>query len=272
MVDFLSGLFSGGYEQQAANQDKAAAQTYQGQAIPLLQQGYGTGVTNLNQGIGAYQPLVSLGAQYSQAAPTYLGAIGVGTPDQIAAAKSAFTEAPGYQYQLGQAQQGAERAAAAGGMTASGNLIDTEQKNAANLADQSYQEWVTNLKNAGTLGETATEAGAAGTAKGYGALANLAAENATNQANVYGNVEQQTIGANNLAAAGQAAGAKNLLGAGLSLATLAATGGLTSGLGGTLSGLMGSSTIGNMPATGASSPSNAVSNAYALSQGINPWS
>jgi hypothetical protein len=232
MVGFLSGLFGGGYEQDAAQKDLAAAQAYQGQALPALQQGYQTGTTALNQAIGAYSPLVGLGAQYSQAAPTYLGAMGVGTPDQVAAAKSAFTAAPGYQFQLDQAQQAAERAAAAGGMTASGNLIDTEQRNATNLANQSYQQWINNLQNAGTMGLGATQAGAQGTAQGYGGLANLAAQNASNVANVYGNVEQQTIGANNLSAAGQAAGAKNLLGAGLSLATLAMGGGFGGGGGG----------------------------------------
>jgi hypothetical protein len=274
MASFLSGLFGGGYEQEAAQKDLAAAQQYQTAAIPALQQGYQTGVNALNQGIGAFSPLVSLGAQYSQAAPTYLGAMGVGSPEQVAAAQSAFTSSPGYTYQLGQAQQAAERAAAAGGMTNSGNLINTEQQNAVNLANQNYQQWVNNLQSAGQMGLGATQAGAQGTAAGYGGLANLAAQNASNQANVYGNVEQQTIGANNLSAAGQAAGAKNLLGAGLSLATLAmggAGGGLTSGLGGILGGLGGSSAIGGMPATGAGAPSNAVSNAYALSQGINPW-
>jgi hypothetical protein len=275
MVGFLSGLFGGGYEQDAAQKDLAAAQAYQGQALPALQQGYQTGVGALNQGIGAFSPLVGLGAQYSQAAPTYLGAMGVGSPEQVAAAQSAFTSSPGYTYQLGQAQQAAERAAAAGGMTNSGNLINAEQQNAVNLANQNYQQWVNNLQSAGQMGLNATQAGAAGTAAGYGGLANLAAQNASNQANVYGNVEQQTIGANNLAAAGQAAGAKNLLGAGLSLATLAMGGGLGgglgSGLGGMMAGLGGSSAIGGMPATGAGAPSDAVSNAYALSQGINPW-
>jgi len=233
MVDFLSGLFGGGYEKQAAQQDIAAAQAYQGQAMPALQTAYQTGQTNLGQAVGAYNPLVSLGAQYSQAAPTYLGAMGVGTPQQVQAAQSAFTNAPGYQFALNQAQQAAERAAAAGGMTASGNLIDAEQRNAIGLQNQQYQNWVDNLQKAGQMGLGATQAGAQGQATGYTNLANLAQTYGENQANVYGNVEGATIGANNLAAQGQAAGAKNLLGAGLQLATLgltAPTGGLSNTL------------------------------------------
>jgi len=233
MVDFLSGLFGGGYEKQAAQQDIAAAQAYQGQAMPAIQQAYQTGQTNLGQAVGAYNPLVNLGAQYSQAAPTYLGAMGVGTPQQVQAAQSAFTNAPGYQFALNQAQQAAERAAAAGGMTASGNLIDAEQRNAIGLQNQQYQNWVDNLQKAGQMGLGATQAGAQGQATGYTNLANLAQTYGENQANVYGNVEGATIGANNLAAQGQAAGAKNLLGAGLQLATLgltAPTGGLSNTL------------------------------------------
>jgi hypothetical protein len=233
MVDFLSGMFGGGYEKEAAQKDIAAAQAYQGQAMPALQQAYQTGQTNLGQAVGAYNPLVNLGAQYSQAAPTYLGAMGVGTPQQVQAAQSAFTNAPGYQFALNQAQQAAERAAAAGGMTASGNLIDAEQRNAIGLQNQQYQNWVDNLQKAGQMGLGATQAGAQGQATGYTNLANLAQTYGENQANVYGNVEGATIGANNLAAQGQAAGAKNLLGAGLQLATLgltAPTGGLSNTL------------------------------------------
>ena len=139
MASFLSDLFGGGAEKQAANQDIMAAQGYQAQALPLLQQGYQTGVGALNQGIGAYQPLVKLGAQYSQAAPTLMGALGIGTPQQVSAAGSAFSNDPGYQFALQQAQQASERAAAAGGMTASGNLINTEQQNAIGLENQQYQ-------------------------------------------------------------------------------------------------------------------------------------
>jgi len=233
MVDFLSGLFGGGYEKEAANKDILAANQYSNVALPALASAYQTGQTNLGQAVGAYNPLVNLGAQYSQVAPTLTGALGIGTPQQVSAAGSAFSNDPGYQFALQQAQQAAERAAGAGGMTASGNLIDAEQRNAINLQNQQYQNWINNLKGVGQMGLGATQAGAAGQATGYTNLANLAQQYGENQANVYGNVEGATIGANNLAAQGQAAGAKNLLGAGLQLATLgltAPTGGLSNTL------------------------------------------
>src|SRR6516164_7835692 len=189
MASFLSDLFSGGAEKEAAQKDIAAAQGYQSQALPALQTGYQTGTTALNQAIGAYNPLAQLGAQYSSVAPTLTGALGVGTPDQIAAAKSAFTADPGYQFALNQAQQAATRGAAAGGMTASGNLLDALQKNAVGYANQDYQNWIKNLQTTGQMGIGATEEGAAGPAQGYGGLANLASQYAQNQANVFGNVE-----------------------------------------------------------------------------------
>jgi hypothetical protein len=182
--------------------------------------------------------LANLGAQYSSVAPTLTGALGVGTPDQVAAAQKAFTADPGYQFALNQALQAAQRGFAGGGMTASGNLLDALQKNAVGYANQDYQNWIKNLAGVGQMGIGATGTAAQGQAAGYGGLANLANEYAQNQANVYGNVEGATIGANNLQAAGQAAGAKNLLGAGLSLATLGLGGGF-GGMSGGLGGLFG---------------------------------
>jgi hypothetical protein len=253
MVDLLSGMFGGGYEKEAAGKDIAAANQYSNVALPALASAYQTGQTNLGQAVNAYNPLVNLGSQYSQAAPTLTGALGIGTPQQVSAAGSAFSNQPGYQFALQQAQQAAERAAAAGGMTASGNLVDAEQRNAINLQNQQYQQWINNLQQAGQMGLSATQAGAAGQATGYTNLANLAQEYGQNQANVYGNVEGATIGANNLAGAGQAAGAKNLLGAGLQLATLAMGGGGLGGLGGLLggSGAM-TNLFGNSPSYGGS--------------------
>src|SRR6516164_1794581 len=174
MVDFLSGLFGGGYEKEAANKDIMAANQYQNVAMPALAAAYQTGQTNLGQAVSGYDPLKQLGAQYSQAAPTYLGALGIGTPQQVSAAGSAFHNDPGYQFALQQAQQAIQRAAAAGGMTRSGNLADAEQRNAIGLEDQQYQNWVKNLQNAGQMGLVGTQQAAAGQASGYTNLANLA--------------------------------------------------------------------------------------------------
>src|SRR5215831_18097458 len=152
MAGFFSTLFGGGAEKEAADRDRAIAAQYQAQALPALQQGYDVGKGDITQAIGAYQPLAQLGQTYSSGAPTLMGALGVGTPDQVAAAQSAFKADPGYQFALDQAQQAAMRGAAAGGMTASGNLLDALQKNAVGYANQDYQNWLKNLQNVGQMG------------------------------------------------------------------------------------------------------------------------
>ena len=250
MASFLDLAFGGGAEKEAAQRDIMAAQGYQGQALPALQQGYQTGTGAINQAIGAYNPLVSLGAQYSSVAPTLTGALGVGTPDQVAAAQKAFTADPGYKFALDQALQAVQRNASTGGMTTSGNLLDALQKNAVGYASQDYQNWLKNLQNVGGMGLTATQAGAAGQAAGYGGLADLAQNYAQNQTGVYGNVASAMMNANQLQAQGEAQGAKNLLGAGMSLATLGLGGNPFGGsmMGGTGSGSSGGSfSLANTP-------------------------
>jgi hypothetical protein len=245
MASFLSDLFSGGAEKEAAQKDIAAAQGYQGQALPALAQGYQTGTTALNQGIGAFAPLAGLGAQYSSVAPLLTNALGAGGAAGQQSALNAFQNYnPGYQFALNQAQQAAERAAGAGGMTASGNLIQAEQQNASNLANQNFNNWISQLQGTGQMGIGATQAAAQGQAAGYGGLADLAQNYAQNQTGVYGNVASAMMNANQLQAQGEAQGAKNLLGAGMSLATL--------GLGGNPFGgsLMGGSSTGSAGGTG----------------------
>ena len=72
----------------------------------------------------------------------------------------------------------------------------------------------------------------------YGGLANLAQQNASNKVNLLGNVTSGMMSANNQQAAGESAGAKNLLGLGTSLLGLGTGGGGTIG-GSLLSGLGG---------------------------------
>ncbi|MBO0716570.1 MAG: hypothetical protein J2P55_04440, partial [Rhizobiales bacterium] len=240
MASFLDTLFGGGAEAEAAQKDIAAAQQYQAGAQSALQQGYTTGTGAINQAIGAYQPLVNLGQTYSAAAPSYMAAIGAGTPDQQAAALAAFKNTPGYQATLDAASQAVARQRAVGGMGASGNADIDAMMAAAGITTPLFQQYVSNLGQAGQMGLQATGAGAQGTAAGYGSLANLATQYGEDTSGVLGNVESTTVGANNLQAAGEAAGAKNLLGAGLSLATLGLGG---NPFGGSLSGGGGSSLL-----------------------------
>jgi hypothetical protein len=116
--------------------------------------------------------------------------------------------------------QAVQRQEAAGGMGASGNADIAALLGATGVTGNAYQQYITNLQNAGTLGANVTGAAATGQAGQYDALANLAKGYGEDVSGVAGNVMNTNVGASNLQGAGEAAGAKNLLGAGISLATL----------------------------------------------------
>jgi hypothetical protein len=236
MAGFLDTLFGGGAEADAANRDRALAQQYQQQAQGALQTGYTTGTGALNQGVGAFTPLANLGATYSSGAPTLMAAQGVGTPDQIAAAKSTFQSSPGFSAMLDNAAQAVARQRAIGGMGASGNADIDALMASSGITGNAYQNFIKNLQTTGQMGIGATSGAATGQAGQYDALANLAKGYGEDVSGVAGNVMSTDVGASNLQAAGEAAGAKNLLGAGLSLATLGLGG---NPFGGSLTGASG---------------------------------
>ena len=176
-------------------------------------------------------------------------------------AQSAFTNAPGYTGAVSAGTDAILRQLGASGMSQSGNAAQDVGTFTQNLQNQQYNTWLQNLQATAGLGLTATGAAALGQATGYTNLGNLATQFGQDQSGVAGNVASGTVADNNMVAAGQAAGAKNLLGAGLSLGTLALGGNpfggsLTGGGGGSsvLSGLknlnLGQSLFGGASPTG----------------------
>jgi hypothetical protein len=221
MADFLSTLFGGGAEADAANANRAALGQFQTGANANLAQGYGTSTGYLNQQVGAYTPLQQLGGQYNQAGNLYLGALGAGGPQGTAAAQAAFQNAPGYQGAVTAGLDAINRRRGTSGMYNSGNADQDAQTFGQNLQNQQYNTWLQALGQAGQTGVGATTNAATGQATGYGNLAGLATNYSTNLNNVLSNVTSGNIAANNQQFAGQAQGAQNILGAGLSLASLA---------------------------------------------------
>ena len=221
MADFLSTLFGGGAQEDAAAKNAAALSSYQGTALPALQTGYNTGVTADNSAIAGFTPLANLGQQYSSVAPILTGALGAGGPAGTAAAQAAFTNAPGYTGAVDAGLSAISRLRAGQGMGDSGNTNLDAQTFGQNLQNQQYNTWLQNLQQTAGMGLNATSGAATGQAAGYGSLANLGYQYGSDQGSIANNVASGTIADNNMVAAGQAAGAKNLLGAGLSLASLA---------------------------------------------------
>jgi hypothetical protein len=235
MADFFSTLFGGGAQEDAAAKNAQALSQYGGTANAALGTGYDRGTYNLNQAVNAYSPLVSLGAKYGQAGDLLLGAEGAGGPAGTAAAQAAFQNAPGYTGAVSAGTDAILRQLGASGMSQSGNAAEDVGTFTQNLQNQQYNTWLQNLQQTAGMGLTATGQGAQGQAAGYGSLANLGYQYGSDQAGVAGNIASGTMSDNDMVAAGQAAGAKNLLGAGLSLATL----GLGGGSGGFANSLVG---------------------------------
>jgi hypothetical protein len=234
MAGFFDTLFGGGAEREAAEKNRALAAQYQTSSLDALGKTYGEGTTALNKGIASYDPLAALGTKYSGAGDTWMDALGVNGAGGSAKAQAAFQTTPGYDLTQTAALDAIDRRRAIGGMYASGNAdIDTGNWITKNLYETQYQPWMQGLQGAATLGSTDTATAAAGQQGGYSNLATLASQYGQNQTNVYGNNMSTNVAANNSQAAGEAAGAKNLLGAGLNIAGAAfGMPGLGSGFGG----------------------------------------
>jgi hypothetical protein len=236
-MGILDTLFGGEAEANAAQKNRDAAAQYGTQAQGDLTTGYNTGQTNLNQAVGAYQPLSDLGAKYTPAIDMYLNSLGVNGPQGNAAATSAFQNDPGTTGAINAGLDVMNRRRVGQGMGASGNADIDALTFGQNLQNQQFQNWQNQLSGAGNTGIGLVGAAAQGQAGGYTNLSNLAQQYAQNQVGVSGNVLGADTSANTLEAQGKAAGAKNLLGAGLSLASLAMapmTGGASlMGMGGT---------------------------------------
>jgi hypothetical protein len=165
-----------------------------------------------------------------------LNALGVNGASGNAAAQSAFTNNPGYQSGLTAGLDAINRRRAASGMLSSGNADQDAQTFGQNLQNQQYNNWLSSLGSFISPELAATSGAATGQAGVYGGLAGLASQNASDKVNILGNTTSGLVGANNLQAQGEAAGAKNLLGLGTSLLGLGTGGGGTVG-GSLLSGI-----------------------------------
>lgn len=240
MAGFFDTLFGGGAEKEAADKNRQLYNQYQSQGQGYLSTGYDTSKGDLNNALGVYQGLAD---KYGKGTDLYLNALGVNGTGGSSAAWDAFQNAnPQTQGVINQGLDAINRRRASADMVNSGNADLDALNFAQNTQNQQYNSWLSNLSgvNQNNLTASAGEAGA------YGSLSDLAQKYAGDQTSLLGNTTGGLVGANNLQAQGEAAGAKNLLGAGLSLASLA-TGGLGGGLGSALGGL--GSSLGSMGIT-----------------------
>lgn len=91
----------------------------------------------------------------SSANQMYGNALGLNGADGSAAAVSAFQTSPGYQFQVDQATEAAKRNASSLGMLGSGNTLTAVADRTQNIANQEYNNWLSNLNTASASGQSA---------------------------------------------------------------------------------------------------------------------
>lgn len=133
-------------------------------ALGYLDTGANSAIGTLQSNGGAYAPLSALADQYGKGAGLYADALGINGAEGTARAQGAFTAAPGYQYQLDQGIDAINRRANAAGMLAGGNADRDAIAYASNLANQGYNNWLSNLSGYNGLQLNATQGAAAGNA------------------------------------------------------------------------------------------------------------
>lgn len=267
-------------------QNKDVWSQYGTNANGALDSGLNNSLASLNSAKSQYDPLAALGQKYGQGTSLYMDSLGVNGASGNQNAVNSFQAGPGYEFTLGQGLDALNRRRASAGMLNSGNADIDALTYGTGLANQTYGDWQTRLaglinpelqatsgaatgragvdtqiaglygtdaaNRVGVAGNVATgTAGAnSGIAANQSALgagqAGLYTQNASDLTNLAGSVTSGRASGNNMQAAGEAAGAKNGLGAALSLASLAAggAGGGFGGLGSSL-GSLGTNMVNN---------------------------
>jgi hypothetical protein len=146
------------------------AQGYLNQGQTNLRDQFGQGIATLGGAAGLYDPLISRGmAGYDMLS----NSLGINGPAGNAAAVSAFQAGPGYQWQVDQASDAAQRAANRTGQLYGGNTVDAVTRLGSNLANQEYGAWQNRLApyQGATLAATSGKANTLGQMAGmYGQL------------------------------------------------------------------------------------------------------
>ncbi|MEN6549158.1 MAG: hypothetical protein ABFE07_24200 [Armatimonadia bacterium] len=198
MASFLTGMLgldAGEGTKKAAAQNLTALAGLWNRGKKFINEGEAKSADYLGQAATQFQPWQQTGT----AANTMVGnALGLNGASGNTAATSAFQTSPGYDWTLNNALQGSERAAAAGGMLASGNTLTALQDRGAQVANQEYGSWLDRLTGVSQQGQQAA-----------GQTANAL----TNLGGLYQNTTGQRLGLNNTFTAGMI-GANNQYGQG----------------------------------------------------------
>lgn len=152
----LFDIFNSSSGKQAASDAAAARNTGYNNAFSQASDYYNTGLTGATE---QYNKASDLFNQWydtgSSANQMYANALGLNGAEGTAAAQSAFTESPSYQYSLDQGLNAILRSQSAKGMLGTGNTTTDELVYATNLANQEWQSYLNNLNTASASGQSA---------------------------------------------------------------------------------------------------------------------
>ena len=193
--------FTGKPAKQAAANNAAEYRRYGNEAMGDLDRGMASALPELDSAIASWGNLKGLGAKYGRGTDGYMDALGVNGPEGNARAREAFVAGPGYDFQVDEAVNRAQRAGAR--FSPGGNEMDAVTRVASGLAGQ---EWGNHLNRLGGLVNPelqATTGAASGEAAGYGAKAGAYGNDAQSRVNVRGNVAGGIANSNNQAAQAQ---------------------------------------------------------------------
>jgi hypothetical protein len=280
LFDAINSIFGSSAGQKAAEQAQqaniAALNTYSGKANDLFNQyktsslgSLGEGLTGSlgeldkatgaittgldsataagRAGVAAWDPLSQVVRGYDPAVDAYYKGLGLQGPQGQEAVNTMFRNQPGYQFQQDEAARAIAANAAKLGISASGNTLQTLGDRSQNIADTTYNDYLTRLgafvplqqQGATSLGAGLTGAnktladifssGGSALAGVYGAKAGVYGQNAQNQVDVFGNtvqgqtqaardVSQGTLASNNAVAQAKQQDAANNMGFWASLA------------------------------------------------------
>jgi hypothetical protein len=163
-LDQARGALAGGY-----NQARTDVTGGYNQARADLSGGYDAARGTLGQATHLMEPYIAAGAS---ADTLYGGAIGLGGAAGGEAARGAFQEAPGTQYQINRASEEAARRAGSLGMAGSGETLNAIRGQAQQTANTGWNAWLDRLKGVGDRGYNAST----GQANLYGAIADTQAK------------------------------------------------------------------------------------------------
>ena len=138
----LGDLFSNDAAQKAAGYQIGGLQKGRVQAYKQIDKGQADYTGQSDKALGYYDQLDQTGTSANR---TYADALGLNGADAAAAARSSYTQTPGYDFQMEQGLQALDRQRAAAGSLASGGASADAMRYAMGQADADYNSWLDRL-------------------------------------------------------------------------------------------------------------------------------